>query len=127
MSILPESEFAYLIDKGFTFEQISEGGQYAIVLKQYPLPPKKYDHEFANILIMLPPGFPDTPPDMFYLFPWVRLRESNCYPSRADVSHQFAGISWQRWSRHSPEWRAGRDGLASFIKRIQHAIETATA
>lgn len=125
MSILPDHELAYLTDKGLTFEEINEGGQPALVLKQYLLPTGKYDQPSADILILLPPGFPDAPPDMFYLFPWVKLTQGNRYPRAADVAHNFRGISWQRWSRHSQEWRAGRDGLPTFIKRIQHAIETA--
>lgn len=126
MSILPESELSYLRDKGVSFEERADGGQNAIILKDYALPAGKYDRDHSDVLIVLPPGFPDAPPDMFYLFPWVKLRDSNRYPRAADQSHQFAGISWQRWSRHSNEWRAGRDGIASFIKRVQHAIEIAT-
>jgi hypothetical protein len=125
MSILPETELAYLVDKGLAFEEHSEGGQHALVLKNYSLPSGKYDYESADVLILLPPGFPDAPPDMFYLFPWLKLKGGN-YPRAADVPHQFKGISWQRWSRHSNEWRAGRDGIAAYIKRIQNAIETAT-
>jgi len=126
MVVLPESERTYLIEKGLTFQEITEGGQHGVVLKQFHLPAGKYDQESADILILLPAGFPDAPPDMFYLFPWAKLKEANRYPRAADAAHQFGGISWQRWSRHSSEWRAGRDGLATFIKRIQHAIETAT-
>jgi hypothetical protein len=126
MSILPENELVYLTEKGFSFEEHSEGGQCGIVLKNYPLPIDKYDQNNTDVLILLPQGFPDTPPDMFYLFPWLRLKSNNSYPKAADVTHPFKGISWQRWSRHSNEWRAGKDGLASYIKRVQNAIETAT-
>jgi hypothetical protein len=125
VAILPEAEVAYLENKGLAFTELSEGAQHALVLKGYQLPLSKYDHQSADILILLPAGFPDTPPDMFYLFPWIRLADGNRYPRAADAAHHFAGLSWQRWSRHSNEWRPGRDGLASFIKRIQHALETA--
>jgi hypothetical protein len=125
MSILPESELTYLVDKGFAFEEYSEAGQHALIIKDYILPLEKFDHNSANILILLPPGFPDTPPDMFYLYPWLKLKTGS-FPRAADIAHPFNGITWQRWSRHSNEWRAGRDGLASYIKRIQNAIETAT-
>lgn len=127
MPILPDSELEYLKHKGFAFSELLEGGQRALVLKDYQLPPGKFDHSTADILILLPSGFPDAPPDMFYVFPWVKLTNANRYPRAADAAHQYAGVSWQRWSRHSQEWRPGRDGLATFIKRIQYALETAAA
>jgi len=126
MPILPETELSYLNDKGFDFEEISEGSQHALILRNIQLPAGKFDHDQADVLILLPPGFPDARPDMFYLSPWLRLKDLNSYPKAADQAHAFAGVSWQRWSRHSNEWRAGRDGIRSFVKRIQHAIETAT-
>ena len=127
MAVLPESEVNYLRHKGISFEEVSEGGQHGLVLKSYTLPPGKFDHPSSDVLILLPAGFPDAPPDMFYLYPWVRLIAGNRYPRAADAAHLFSGISWQRWSRHSNEWRPGRDGLASFIKRIQNALELADA
>jgi len=72
MSILPESELTYLTNKGLTFEERSEGGQHAIILKNFQLPLGRYDQQSADILVLLPPGFPDAPPDMFYIFPWLK-------------------------------------------------------
>lgn len=127
MSVLPDYELEYLNIKGLPFQELTQGSQNAIILKDFVLPQGKYDHPSADVLVLLPAGFPDASPDMFYVFPWLKLISGNSYPRAADVPYSFAGRSWQRWSRHSNEWRPGRDGLATFVARIRHAIETASA
>ena len=87
--------------------------------------PLQFDTPKADLLVLIPPGYADTPPDMFYLLPWVRLVANNAYPRCADQPHQFAGQSWQRWSRHSTEWRPGIDGIWSMLKRVDHALNVA--
>ena len=77
------------------------------------------------VLIQLPPGYPDVAPDMFYLMPWVKLRNGGRYPSAANVAQSFAGQTWQRWSRHNSEWRPGIDGIWTMIKRVEDALEKA--
>jgi hypothetical protein len=89
------------------------------------LPAGKYNHEKADVLIMLPCGYPDACPDMFFLLPWIQLRESGKYPTAANVAHTFNGQQWQRWSRHSSDWRPGVDGLHTMIARFRRAVETA--
>jgi len=78
-----------------------------------------------DILIMLPPGYPDAPPDMFYCLPWLRLVARGAYPNCADVPLSFQGQTWQRWSRHNNEWRAGKDGIWTMLKRVEHALAEA--
>ena len=46
----------------------------------------------------LPASYPDCAPDMFYALPWLRLVGSQRFPNAADVSMEFRGQSWQRWS-----------------------------
>ena len=79
------------------------------------------------MLILLPKGYPDVAPDMFYLTPWVKLIPSNTYPNKADRALNFAGQNWQRWSRHNKEWRPGVDGIWTMLKRVEDALEKAAA
>jgi hypothetical protein len=123
MALLPESESTYLKEKGFEFEEVSEGGQIAVVIRGMPVSEALYGVTATDILILVPPGFPDVPPDMFYAFPWLKLTSTGAYPRAADVPHNFDGRSWQRWSRHNAEWRPGKDGIATFLKRVSHALE----
>jgi hypothetical protein len=125
MSFLPEPDRTYLASKAISFEEAEDGGRKAIILKGYALPDGRFDADVADILILLPPGFPDVSPDMFYLLPWVKLVPANRFPNAADQPLSFGGKSWQRWSRHNNDWRPGVDGIWTMIKRIDHALEIA--
>jgi hypothetical protein len=122
---LPSRDRAYLAEKGIAYEEIIADGQRGVVLRQYPLPAGIFNSCKADILIIIPPGYPDTPPDMFHLIPWVRLTARNAFPRAADQSVMFNGQSWQRWSRHNNEWRPGVDGIWSMLKLIDHALKVA--
>ncbi len=125
MSFLPPKDREYLEGKGLNYEERDTSGQKAIILHDHLLPDSKFDAIKADVLIMLPPGYPDMAPDMFYLDPWVRLANSNRYPNAADQRHDFDGRNWQRWSRHNKDWRAGVDGIWVMLKRVQNALEVA--
>jgi hypothetical protein len=95
------------------------------VIHGITLPQGKFDAAAVDVLVLLPPGFPDAGPDMFYTLPWVRLLPGGQYPKAADQPYDFQSKKWQRWSRHSSEWRPGRDGIHTVIKRIHHSFEAA--
>lgn len=126
-SFLPARDREYLAEKGIVYEEVTDGGQRGVILRQYPLPAGLFDTEKADLLILIPTGYPDVPPDMFYMLPWVKLIIANALPRCADQPHPFGGKSWQRWSRHNNEWRPGIDGIWSMLKRVDHALEVAGA
>jgi len=121
-ALLPRRDVAYLESRNITFEECSESGQSGVILIGVPLPAGKFTSDVADVLIMLPAGYPDSPPDMFYCTPWLKLRASGTDPRAANVTHAFAGKTWQRWSRHNNEWRPGVDGLHTMVKRIELAL-----
>jgi hypothetical protein len=123
--VLPPEDRAYLDANGIAYEEVLEGPTKAVILKAWSLPAARYDTGAADILILLPPAYPDCAPDMFYLTPWVRLAHSQRYPNAADQPHPFAGKTWQRWSRHNNTWRAGVDGIWTMLRRIERALEIA--
>lgn len=125
MPFLPSAHRTYLNEKAVAFEEVETQGQRGLICRDYILPQGKYDTSRADALILIPTGYPDVPADMFYLHPWVRLVPSNRYPNRADCPYQFNGRNWQRWSRHSSEWRPGVDGIWTLLKRMDHALRTA--
>jgi hypothetical protein len=124
MAVLPIRDRRYLADHGFDFAEF-DSPQRAIVLKGYELPAERYEAANADVLIVLPAGYPDSPPDMFYVLPWLRLTASRRYPNKADHAFEFNDQSWQRWSRHNNEWRPGIDGIWTMLRRIQNALEVA--
>jgi len=125
MSVLPMKCRRYLTERGIAFEEVADGGQKAVILRAFTLPPARFDTPTADILILLPAGYPDSPPDMFHAFPWISLISIGRYPKAADHPVLFAGQNWQRWSRHNNAWRAGVDGIWTMLKRIQTALEEA--
>ena len=125
MAVLPSHCRRYLDERGLPFEELEEGRHKALVLEQFGLPTGRFDAPSADILILLPAGYPDNPPDMFYTMPWLRLAPSSSYPIRADQSFDFRGRRWQRWSRHNSQWRAGVDGIWTMLKRVETALECA--
>ncbi len=124
-SSLPSADCEYLELDGFNFEELHDGSRFGIVLKSLALPEGRYDAGQADVLILMPPGYPDVSPDMFYLTPWLKLVSQNAFPPQADQAFQFNGRNWQRWSRHNSQWRTGRDGIWTVIKRVEHAIQEA--
>ena len=122
MGFLPQEDQEHLYAKGVVFEEAEEGGEKGVILKGRALPAGRFDVEWADILILLPSGYPDVAPDMFYLLPWVKLVPANKYPNKADQPHNFNGQTWQRWSRHNNEWRPGVDTIRTVIKRIEDAL-----
>lgn len=125
MTVLPMKCRRYLTERGIAFEEIEHGGTKAVIFRNLALPSGRFDAPTADILVILPAGYPDTPPDMFHAMPWLRLVAMNRYPKAAHKSVSFAGQNWQRWSRHNNAWRAGVDGIWTMLKRIETALEEA--
>ena len=123
--MLPEKDRIYLKERGIQYEIKVSHNQTGIILTSYKLPQRKFDCVSTDILILLPPGYPDVSPDMFYCYPWLRHYETKGFPIAADVNFSFDNKNWQRWSRHNKEWRIGKDGIRTMIKRIDRALEEA--
>lgn len=121
-SILPMADRKYLADQKLDYVEISEGAQRGVIFRSYSVPEGRLDSSSADVLILLPAGYPDTPPDMFYCEPWLKVTPNLTYPACADVSFTFAAKNWQRWSRHNNQWRSGKDGIWTMLKRVDCAL-----
>lgn len=124
MTVLPSRCRKYLVEGGIAFDEV-EAPEKAVILRAYPVPKGRFDSDKADILILLPSGYPDVRPDMFHALPWLKLTAGNRYPKAADQPVQFNGQSWQRWSRHNDQWRPGIDGIWTMLRRIDTALEKA--
>lgn len=125
MNFLPSNDRQYLENRSLRFSEVEDGKQKGIILLEFGLPSGRYDVQKADILILLPSGYPDVPPDMFYLLPWAKLLEGTKYPKAANQPFSFKDQKWQRWSRHNNQWRPGVDGIWTMLKRIENALEVA--
>lgn len=124
---LPSKDQAFLTGHGFDFDVAMDGGNTGIVLKSLALPTGKFSHDAADVLILLPKGYPDCPPDMFYVSPKLTLAGTGQVPKACTAEHRFGGRVWQRWSRHNNAWRPGVDGLRTMVARVQTALAEARA
>ncbi|MGB9498697.1 MAG: E2/UBC family protein [Dissulfuribacterales bacterium] len=129
MSFLPEADQDYLSKKALHSREVVENGKKGIVFIDYILPVNKFDREKVDLLILLPNGYSDIPPDMFYIHPGIFLMPDKKLPKKTQVNISFEQKQWQRWSRHSPNnnWRPGIDGIHTYLKKIETALKTATA
>lgn len=125
---LPEFDRDYLNSKGFKFEEKPDPAGNGLIIRDYELPTGKFNYERTDLLILIPPGYPDNRPDMWYFNPPILLSPSNVPARQTQANINFEGKIWQRWSRHYPaqEWKSGEDGIYTYLKKVQHALETAT-
>lgn len=125
---LPSKDRNFLIGKGFSFKEVIDGTQKGIIIDNFPVRPEgKFSTDNASLLILLPTGYPDVPPDMFYMIPEIRYKVNGGLPGATDHKHAFNGASWQRWSRHADgnSWRPGIDGMQAYLQRVITALNAA--
>jgi hypothetical protein len=120
---LPQTDVAFLTERGITYTLSSEANMTCFVLPGYTLP-QGYDRATSDLLLRLQPGFPDVAPDMWWFNPPIRLADGR--PVRAtEVTEHHLGRPWQRWSRHfnAGQWRSGTDSMESFLALIRKELE----
>lgn len=125
---IPEFDRDYLTERDYAFQEIIDGNNKGLVIKDWVLPDSKFTIDRSDLLILMPDGYPDVPPDMFYFFPALYLKSSNRFPRATETFVPFNNIQWQRWSRHlgAEAWRRGIDGLHTYLKRIDEALKVAS-
>jgi hypothetical protein len=117
--ILPEPDVDYLVSKYTDLEVIKNVSDVHVIFHNYDFP-EVYQPRQANLLIILPVGYPNAKGDMFWTYPDVQLAIGK-WPISSEVHQDFHGKSWQRWSRHI-SWRSGIDNLRTFITAVQREI-----
>jgi hypothetical protein len=116
---LLQADRDYLTRKGYRYETFQHGQILALVIFDLGLP-AGYQTARTDLLILLPSGFPDAAPDMWWCDPWVKLA-NGADPLNANVTEQIGPRSWQRFSRHfgAVRWAAGRSGVESYVTLIK--------
>lgn len=94
------------------------GGWTFLVISDYPLP-AGFTPSQVELLIKLPPGFPDAAPDMFWVHPEVRI-DGGGLPI-ATSNELLLGRTWQRFSWHlaAGAWKPGISTLRDFLRCIR--------
>jgi hypothetical protein len=93
------------------------GGWSFLVISGYKLP-AGFQPNSVDLLVKLPPGFPDAAPDMFWVFPPVRTAAGG--QPRATSSERLLGKDWQRFSWHlaAGAWKPGVSSLRDFLRCV---------
>lgn len=118
--LIPEDR-EFLERKGWRWDarEVDIGGSHEIhvVIYDYPLP-ERFQPRSVQLLIRIPPGYPEIGPDMFWTYPDVKEAATGRMPPQAEVHEYYGGQTWQRWSRHMSGWRPGIDNLETFLAAI---------
>jgi hypothetical protein len=112
---LPEYDMQYLAEREIPHKVVADGGMVCVLLSNWKLPAGLSVAQ-TTVLFRLAAGYPDVAPDMWWCSPAVRRADGSVIRA-TDLTEQYLGQSWQRWSRHfaAGQWRSGIDGLESYI------------
>jgi hypothetical protein len=119
--LLPEIDREFLAEKNLKYTASRVGADTHVVIHEFDFP-AAYAPRKANLLIILPAGYPNANLDMFWTDTVVKLANGN-WPDRSDTHAIYDGVSWQRWSRHfKTAWRQGTDNLRTFVTTIRKEL-----
>lgn len=94
------------------------GGWKFVVISGFPLP-ESYAPQAVELLVKLPPLFPEAAPDMFWVRPAVKLRNGQL--PRSTSNENLLGGTWQRFSWHllGDAWKPGTSTLRDFMRCVR--------
>ena len=93
------------------------GGWSFLVISDYPLP-AGYQPNRVQLLVKLPPTFPDAAPDMFWVHPEVKAPTGTL--PRGASTERLLDRDWQRFSWHlaAGAWTPGISTLRDYLRCI---------
>jgi hypothetical protein len=120
--VLSDGDKAFLEERGVDHEVIGEGQMFSLIIRGFRLP-DGYEPAVVDLLLRLPGTFPDAAPDMWWTDPVVSYADGGVPPA-TEVRLEFAGRTWQRWSRHlAVGWRPGIDNLQTYLRLVRTDLE----
>lgn len=130
MPLLLDAEYEALRGAGFVFDE--DAGQRFFVFLGFELQAQQYTVPACDILVVIPPNYPQAGNDMFWTYPRLQRTDGRPIPATMDPgggdSRIWKGNEFCRWSRHwdasSPSaWRPGKDDIMSIYRRIDWALK----
>lgn len=88
------------------------------IYRDFRLPPE-FRPDRVDLLVKLPPTFPDAAPDMFWVHPHVAVVATGGSP-KGTSTESLLGQPWQRFSWHlaAGAWRAGISDIRDFLRCV---------
>jgi hypothetical protein len=122
--MLRPADDAVVDEFGLPYEVGQDGAFVTVIIRGFPMPAGLQPRS-SNLLLRLPPGFPDAAPDMFWLEPFVAGPGGAVIPGTEQREFHL-GSTWQRWSRHiGSGWRPGIDNLGTYLAYIRRCLDQA--
>ena len=117
---LPEGDEEFLNANGLRWETVTEQGYQWLILHRLSLP-AGYNQTHIQVAVQIPPGYPDAPLDMVYVYPALARGDGRAIGALA--TQMIEGHQWQRWSRHrtpANPWRPGLDDISTHMALIEY-------
>ncbi len=121
---LPAEDQDYANRLSDKLERVLDRGRRWVLLHEFPVP-EGYNLDKVTAAIMLPVGYPQSAPDMVYIYPPLSL-SSGMKIHAAEATETIQGKAYQRWSRHflpQEPWRPGIDSLETYALMIRGWLE----
>jgi hypothetical protein len=120
--LLPELDREFLEEKGYDYRVEERVGALHLIFPNYPLP-AAYTPRTSDLMIIVPAGYPNANPDMYWTYPDVKLATGG-WPQAGDQHVMYGDRNWQRWSRHLNQipWRPGVDNLRTYLATVRKDI-----
>ena len=114
-----------LLRNRYGLVEFGENGDW-VVLKEFPLP-DGWNTESTEILVLIPPGYPATPPDNFFVPNGLRTSIGGM-PQNFSENQSILGESWAQFSFHSQEWNPSNDitkgdSLLTFMLAVERRLK----
>lgn len=124
--VLPKIDQDFLENLGLPYCLILNGSYIDVVISNVSINPKFYslegiisDKPVCQLMIKLPPGYPNSQIDMTYFYPALQVIDSRIIRNtHIHPSYGTDGYAWQRWSRHrtgESTWDPRRDCIATHL------------
>lgn len=97
-----------------------------ILFKDFPLP-SGWNWKATELLVIVPAGYPTTPPDNFYVRNGLRLSDGRV-PGNYTENQSILGQSWGQFSFHAQAWNPAPDidsgdSLLTFMISVERRLE----
>lgn len=124
-----EQELA-LVQKRFAKATLGSSEEY-VLIPDFPVP-SGWNQPSTRLLVLIPPGYPQVPPDCFYADDTLRLA-SGALAGNSETGRPQAGQAWLWFSYHleAADWKPTADpatgsNLQTFLLGIERRLEEAS-
>lgn len=97
-----------------------------VVVRGLLLPPL-WNRSATDVLVLIPPGYPATPPDNFYVPDGLRSTDEKPPSSYSEGQNTPLGGGWAQFSFHAKSWEPGEtadggDNLVTYLVMAERRL-----